>query len=84
LSKSGEPKRTLIPPHTKLKSLLDLHILRAMTPPAATDDCTPEPNSTIERASAALKPSGTRPKPAAAPEGTPKPAAPSTQLSATR
>ena len=56
----------------------------APKPPAATDDCTPEPNSTIERASAALKPSGTRPKPAAAPEGTQRPAAPSTKLSATR
>ena len=56
----------------------------AAKPPAVTDDCTPEPNSTIERASAALKPSGARPKPAAAPEGTQKPAAPSTRLSATR
>ncbi|MEY3142363.1 MAG: hypothetical protein RLY21_856 [Planctomycetota bacterium] len=46
------------------------------------DGCVPEPNSTIQRATAALKPSGTRPKPAT--EGASKPAVPATQLSATR
>jgi hypothetical protein len=33
------------------------------------DNCAPEPNSTIERASAALKPSGNRPTKPAAPAG---------------
>ena len=49
---------------------------------APQDDCTPEPNSTIQRASAALKPSGPRPKPPA--ETTPRPAAPAAQLTAAR
>ena len=56
--------------------------LHAGSSPRSTDDCTPEPNSTIERATAALKPSGTRPKPAA--DGAPKPAAPATQFTAAR
>jgi len=50
----------------------------------AADDCAPEPNSTIQRASGALKPSGRRPKPAPAPEGAQKPAAPTSEFSAAR
>ncbi|MFN9078158.1 MAG: hypothetical protein ACK5WX_12120 [bacterium] len=50
----------------------------------AADDCAPEPNSTIQRASGALKPSGRRPKPAPAPEGAQKPAAPTAEFSAAR
>lgn len=50
----------------------------------AADDCAPEPNSTIQRASGALKPSGGRPKPAPAPEGAQKPAAPTSEFSAVR
>ena len=50
----------------------------------ATDECAPEPNSTIQRASGALKPSGTRPKPAAAPEGAQKPAPATSEFSAAR
>ena len=42
----------------------------------ASDDCAPEPSSTIERASAALKPSGVRPKPPAATDAAPAQSAP--------
>jgi hypothetical protein len=53
---------------------------------APRDDCAPEPNSTIQRASAALKPSGVKPKsatPAKTPTA-PAPTAPASTLSAAR
>jgi hypothetical protein len=58
--------------------------LAAAPSAGAADDCTPEPNSTIQRASGALKPSGRRPQPAPAPEGAQKPAAPTSGFSAAR
>ncbi|MEY3143740.1 MAG: hypothetical protein RLY21_2233 [Planctomycetota bacterium] len=59
--------------------------LAATKAAAATyDDCAPEPNSTIERASGALKPSGTRPRaPAPKPAGS-APETPASNFSAAR